>query len=341
MDSIISNFDCYKVGKDASFSLSVKKQHLSQIYHSLHIETIGDAYLVVSGLPVRNIDHASQIASLALMILQRIVKLEIRHRPGELFQIRIGIHSGSVVAGVVGCKMPRYCLFGDTVNCSSRMESTSEARRIHISNATYMLLSKDGGYVCEERGMTFIKGKGDMKTYWLKGEDSSKKKRFVNNSSTVDKNLTPDLLCIYNNNSRASSTTSKSTLSENKLFALHVNDSLSVRGDPGEDNIVITPPTNDVTCPQRCYLCQKKKYLFMKYHRELHHHCRKFDSMLNCHQVETTSFMSSLSVGIEDELSMLGDGKCTCQRSCDETSLLPIIRTLRTPSSAPQITFME
>ncbi|PSN36852.1 Guanylate cyclase 32E [Blattella germanica] len=133
-DSIISHYDVYKV------------------------ETIGDAYMVVSGLPERNEDrHAGEIASMALHLLTKIKRFEIRHRTGELLRLRIGIHSGHCVAGVVGLKMPRYCLFGDTVNTASRMESSGEAFRIHISEATRNLLDRLGGYYCEERGLTPIK----------------------------------------------------------------------------------------------------------------------------------------------------------------------------------------
>ncbi|XP_046651148.1 guanylate cyclase 32E-like isoform X2 [Daphnia pulicaria] len=147
-DSILENYDAYKV------------------------ETIGDAYMVASGLPIRNGDHhAAEIASLALHLLSEIRNFHIRHRPGETLKLRIGIHSGPCVAGVVGLKMPRYCLFGDTVNTASRMESSGQALRIHISAATKELLDRLGGYIIEERGMTPIRGKGEMMTYWLVGEE--------------------------------------------------------------------------------------------------------------------------------------------------------------------------
>ncbi|KAM8716359.1 hypothetical protein ACLKA7_003266 [Drosophila subpalustris] len=143
-DSIISNYDVYKV------------------------ETIGDAYMVVSGLPLKNGNrHAGEIASLALHLLETVRNLKIRHKPTEMMQFRIGLHSGPCAAGVVGQKMPRYCLFGDTVNTASRMESTGEAMKIHISEVTNQLLQDVGGYICVERGLTSIKGKGDMRTYWL------------------------------------------------------------------------------------------------------------------------------------------------------------------------------
>ncbi|XP_033638066.1 atrial natriuretic peptide receptor 1-like [Asterias rubens] len=143
-------------------------------YDVYKVETIGDAYMVASGVPERNGSrHAAEIGSMALDLLSSVKSFRMRHRPSEQLQLRSGMHTGPVVAGVVGQKMPRFCLFGDTVNTASRMESNGLALRVHTSSSTYAVLNKMGGFKLELRGEIKVKGKDPMITYWLTGKDKS------------------------------------------------------------------------------------------------------------------------------------------------------------------------
>lgn len=94
---------------------------------TIQVETIGDAYMVVSGCPLPNgTDHVREISRMALSLLQAIEKFEIKHRVSQKVSLRIGVHSGACAAGVVGLRMPRYCLFGETVHIAMRMENKGE-----------------------------------------------------------------------------------------------------------------------------------------------------------------------------------------------------------------------
>jgi adenylate cyclase len=128
------------------------------------IKTIGDAYMVVGGLPITRPDHAEAIAEMALDMQEAIIDFSNTH--DRDLSIRIGINSGPVVAGVIGIKKFIYDLWGDTVNTASRMESHGKPGSIHVTSTTYHQLQDK--YVFESRGAIEVKGKGMMTTYLLK-----------------------------------------------------------------------------------------------------------------------------------------------------------------------------
>ncbi|KAG9510040.1 Atrial natriuretic peptide receptor 2, partial [Fragariocoptes setiger] len=138
------------------------------------VETIGDAYMVVSGLPIRNGDnHAKEIADMSLALLDTIRNFHVAHLPEVNLELRVGMHSGPCASGVVGTRMYRYCLFGDTVNTASRMESHGEPMKIHISESSAEILRRFGTFTIEARGEVDIKGKGIMNTFWLTGKTTN------------------------------------------------------------------------------------------------------------------------------------------------------------------------
>ena len=127
------------------------------------IKTIGDAYMAVCGLPLHNAQHAQNTVKAAQEILQFINKRKEENPNG--FRIRIGINSGSVVAGIVGVKKFSYDIWGDAVNTAARMESNGEAGRINISGSTYELVKEV--FKCEHRGKIQAKGKGEVDMYFI------------------------------------------------------------------------------------------------------------------------------------------------------------------------------
>ncbi|MGB5959777.1 MAG: adenylate/guanylate cyclase domain-containing protein [Coleofasciculaceae cyanobacterium] len=140
-----------------------KFDQLAQEYGLEKIKTIGDAYMLVGGLPLPRKDHAQAVAQMALAIQSEMVN--INAQIGEEFKLRIGINTGPVVAGVIGLSKFIYDLWGDTVNIASRMETTGIPGKIQVTSATYQQLKEQ--FIFKMRGRIPIKGKGEMNTYIL------------------------------------------------------------------------------------------------------------------------------------------------------------------------------
>jgi class 3 adenylate cyclase len=166
LDAIFSDFDA-----------------LAEKYNLEKIKTIGDAYMVVGGVPSPSSDHVERVARFALEMMTEMQKYSdyTFEEQTSVLQIRVGIQTGSVVAGVIGKKKFSYDLWGDTVNTASRMESHGEAGKIHVSKQIFDTLftmpvqrGETPRFIFEERGKISVKGKGEMETYYLTGTNIRK-----------------------------------------------------------------------------------------------------------------------------------------------------------------------
>ena len=160
----------------------IQNQPYASFWEVFKVETIGDCYVAVAGLPDAMKGHAVAMAKFAHECTRKMkqvtAELESTLGPGTSdLDIRVGLHSGPVTAGVLRGDKSRFQLFGDTMNTASRMESTGEAGKIQVSETTASLLEASGKrhWLCSREDPVPVKGKGEMKTYWLLLQDRNHK----------------------------------------------------------------------------------------------------------------------------------------------------------------------
>ncbi|PIC31354.1 hypothetical protein B9Z55_012082 [Caenorhabditis nigoni] len=146
--------------------------YIVQKNKAFKVENVGDAYLICSGIPeMTACRHLREVSKISLKLQEFMKTFTVRHRPSHILQIKMGITSGAVAAGILGSIAPRFCIFGDTVNMACRMASTGLPGTIQLSELTAnTMMEKFPSFIIEERGMIDVKGKGTCLTFWLTGE---------------------------------------------------------------------------------------------------------------------------------------------------------------------------